>query len=289
MLHGVNLMFHAEYSGDVPSEDALIISLKTREVATPMTTETQRSFEKTVMQHLKNQLVKVNVTILDVKVTGQIITKDNNFHSKRALQRDNDDQVENRPSSTIDVSTSINGQYRPPPDIDYSSTIEDAMDAEPRDLERSLKRSDRYFEIVESLSSKKDETIDLQNDALAPSQDVSNSNTLVITFVSVILVFLVFVFGTWCWRRRQRKNRNAATTAIVHESDLLQERRLMAHAVLGPNIPVSSSIANPYPVPVTNKFYVAGHFQDRDTNGYSSESNPALGDGSFLSITSRPF
>ena len=317
----VNLMFTSEYVGDIPVENPRIISLKTREVPTPMTNATQRAFEMTVMRYLSKQLIKKNITILDVKITGQNIRNFNDVHSARALQRDNDDQVENRPGSTLDVSTNINGQYRPPPDIDYSSSVEDAMDADPQDMEQSLKRSDRYFEIVESTSSEKDKSVDSPKEERPTPEGASSSNTLLIVFICVIVVFFVFVCGTWYWRRRQRKRRKFAGQSFVQDSKVLQEKKSFwgriakskksfrdtfatADAIWDESAPVvdsSSSKTASYNVQYSDhdhytgsRYYddpdrhVAEQFQEIGTYGYSSQFNPEWGPDHYRSELSNP-
>ncbi|KAI2507035.1 hypothetical protein MHU86_7420 [Fragilaria crotonensis] len=225
ITRSVNLMFDSTYVGDMPVEDVRIISLDSRVVATPMTNATQRVFEMVVMKYLQKELSKKNVTILDVQITGQDIKVGDDAAAGRLLQRDTNGDDASRPASTIDVSTNINGQYRPPPEIDYSSSVEDAIGAKPQDLDQSLKRADTYFEIVEGVSSKKDPSKDNEAEFTPPYESTSSSNALLIVLLSLLGVFLLFVSCTWYLRRRQRRRRRFAGPSFVQDSEVLQEKK----------------------------------------------------------------
>ena len=310
----VNRMFNSKYVGDMPVEDKRTISLNSRVVATPMTNTTQRAFELVVMRYVQEELSKKNLTILDVQITGQDIRLQDDTSAGRILQRDSNEDGASRPASTIDVSANINGQYRPPPDIDYSSSVEDAFDAKPQDLDQSLKRSDTYFEIIESISSKKEASSSIQSEVTPPPASASNSNTLLIVLLCLVGVFLLFVSCTWYLRRRQKRRRRFIGPSFVQDSEVLQEKKSLfggfgkgkqsimdayttADVVWAGSTPISgysqtksSMYGNPQSMGFVESRYsddpekrVAEQFQDEGTYGYDSPSPSAGGHDSYRS------
>jgi hypothetical protein len=152
ITESLNLQFAAGYVGDMPVESGRIITLSFASEVAPMTNATLRNFETAIMGYLQTELTKQNVTLLNVHVDGQDVRSGDGGKKGRYLQRDDSDGATARPTSTIDVSTNINGQYRPPPEIDYAAVVEDAIDAKPQDMEQSLKRADTYFSIMQGVS-----------------------------------------------------------------------------------------------------------------------------------------
>lgn len=312
ITRSVNLMFAAKYVGDMPVENKRTISLNARVVATPMTNTTQRTFEMVVMRHLQKKLSEKNVTILDVQISGQNIRAGDDIAAGRRLQRDSTEDDESRPASTIDVSTNINGQYRPPPDIDYSSELDDAIDGEPQNMDQALKRSDTYFEIVEGISSKEEALTSTQTENTPPPESASSSNMLLIVLISLLAVFLLFVFCTWYLRRRQRRRRRFNGPSFVQDSEVLQGKKSIfggfakgkqsimdayatADVVWAGSAPItghsqSKSPNNPYSVRFEDSPYyddpekrAAEQFQDEGAYGYSSRSISAGGHESYRS------
>jgi hypothetical protein len=245
--------------------------------ATPMSEKTKETFELVLMKYLQKDMGK-QVTILDVHTTDQKVNIASNVTTRRYLQRENDDETSSRPVSTIEVSVNINGQYRPPPEIDYSGVVEDAMDSNPQDFEQSLRREDKYFEIIESVKAQKEETRDSNREDTPPPESPSGGNILVIIFVCLIVAFIAFVCGTIYYRRRQRKNKKFSRSSFVQDSKLLKEKKSLfggfgkggksimdaysdADAVWAEKVPISSS-THVYQPSLNDDVYPASQYRD---------------------------
>lgn len=227
ITESLNLQFTAGYIGDMPVESGRIISLTFASEVAPMTNTTLRNFETAIMGYLQTELTKKNVTLLDVHVDGQEIRSGDGGKKGRYLQRDDSAGATDRPTSMIDVSTNINGQYRPPPEIDYAAVVEDAIDAKPQDMEQSLKRADTYFSIMQTVSSKPKGSEETQSE-IAPSStqtQSSNTNVLLIVLLSLLAALVLFVCGPLCWRRRRRKRKKFTGTSFVQDSAVLQGKK----------------------------------------------------------------
>jgi len=189
-----------------------------------MPTESQDNLEMALLEYLAPNLATKNITILEVSINDIRFKALENVtsNSSRLLQRGDDDVV--KPAATIDVTTNVNGQYRPPPEIDYSGVVEDAIDADPQQLEQSIRRKDTYFQILESIDSKPATTDESAPEITPPSALQTTSATLVVILICSIAAFVLFVGGTLYYRRKMRK-RARMTNLFVEESELLKKPR----------------------------------------------------------------
>ena len=114
--------FQAEYDGDLPIQTEMLISLGGN-FTSGLSDEELLYFQAITQAYLKDHLSRLGVDVLNVglqSVEG----------GARLLQRNNDDD-EVRPSGgSVDIATTIDGAYRPPPDVDFSAVVEAAIDAE---------------------------------------------------------------------------------------------------------------------------------------------------------------
>lgn len=224
----VNLQFQARYVGDIPVISGMTFKLNSDIVASGMSNSTKNKLEMALIIFLQKEMEKKNVTILNVQITDQVVKTGHQVSNDRYLQRDNDDATSGRPVSTIDISTNIAGQYRPPPDIDFTAVVEDAIDANPQELEQSIKRSDTYFDIYQSIETEPITTGESNSElAVSPQMDSSASTTtiLIAILVGTLGAFVLFVCGTYYWKKRERKRQKFSGASFVHESLVLQEQR----------------------------------------------------------------
>jgi hypothetical protein len=221
----VNLQFQAQYVGDIPVDSGVKIMLHANAIAEAMSGDNQKKFEVALVQFLKSNLDKLDVTVLDVKVTDQVVeTVEGGV--RRFLQRADDDAVTS-PSTTISVSTNIVGEYRPPPEIDFSGVVDDAIDANNKDMEQAIKREDTYFEIFESIEATAVITDDSNKDVEPPITPVESSNlTMILTIVLVCAISALFLFVcvTLYLKRKRRKRARFHVNPIVEDSALLDKR-----------------------------------------------------------------
>ena len=220
----VGLLFETHYVGEKPGEATAVIAVYSKSQATIMSNTTQDNFEQSIMEFLQDSHRARNITILDVQVIDQVLIIGDNTSQSRFLQREEDDDPSSfKPASTVEVSVNVVGEYRPPPEVDFSGVVEDAIDAEPQALEKSIRRSDEYFDIFEKIKVLSSPSNITDVPTPSPSGDNSAAKALAAVFTLLLVGFAVFL-GYFYYRRRQ-KNNVIDAEVFVEESGLLQEKR----------------------------------------------------------------
>mmetsp|Transcript_10762 Transcript_10762/g.15845 ORF Transcript_10762/g.15845 Transcript_10762/m.15845 type:complete len:841 (+) Transcript_10762:245-2767(+) len=213
---GVNTLFDAHYGGETPVQTNLNLTLTTSSVAAEMPNATANAFEMAVLNFLKEKMKGTAIKVLDAEVTAQAV------RNVRYLARD-DDSVNGRPMATLDISTIIVGEYRPPPQIDFSGVVEDAIDADEQSFDEEIRRADEFFEVYDSIDVVENVTKPLEiPDTQENSQSIST--TLIIILVAVLVGFFIFV-GGYCYHRKKAKKRKGFDDTFVKGSDALKEER----------------------------------------------------------------
>ena len=217
----LNILFEARYVGNKPGETTQTIAMHSSQVASKMTNSTQENLELAIAKFLQERAQSAYV--LDVKVNSQILRVGDNSTVSRLLQREGDDDgVIATPASTVEVSVNVVGDYRPPPEVDFSGVVEDAIDADPQDFDRAVRRSDEYFEIFESIERLSTPTPDKTEIPPSPERSNTTSLTVVLT-LSIFSLILVVVCAFFC---RNKRKQPTYMDPFVEESELLQEKRM---------------------------------------------------------------
>ena len=192
----VNLEFQAKYVGDLAVVQTTTFVLGSNSSLEEMTANQTTSFENAITDFLVAPLMKKGVIPLGVKVTSQANTGGGNG---RRL-----DRRAQRSGGSINIATTITGEYRPPPDVDFDSAVNDAFDSDSKDLEKRINRADTYFEVVNSVKVATTEKAPEQ--VYTPIVPKARGFPIVIVAVAAgIFVLLGVLFLLWCLKRRKKR------------------------------------------------------------------------------------
>jgi hypothetical protein len=223
---GINLnlaQFDALYDGEVPVQSDVIISLNGNFTA-GLSAPELRYFEAITRAYLNDQLSKMGVSVLNVAV-GSI-------NERRSLQRNDDDEVLSS-STSIDISTVIDGSYRPPPEIDFSAVVEDAIDAEDGGYQDDLTngRRDVPQEIIDevgafqTVTGVQAEAVSKQTSPTPPPTIAAikegGSATPIILGVVLGLIAVFFLFFLW-YCRKLRKKRSREESQYIYDENAME-------------------------------------------------------------------
>lgn len=191
----------ANYDGDVVVRTEVVISMNGN--FTDNLSESEMQYFQAISQaFLKAQLSEKGIDILDV------MAQESGNGKARFLQRSNDDITGS--SSSIDVGTVIDGAYRPPPEIDFSAVVEDALDADGgaqfrddlangrRDIPPEIRKKAGAFQTVTSVNATA-----LRVDTNTEPKSSGSSTMAILGGVLGALFALLIV--VWCRCRRKRK------------------------------------------------------------------------------------
>ena len=194
----------ADYDGDIAVQSEIVVSLKGNFTAGLSDSEVEY-FQAIARAYLKDQLAHLGVDILDVEASQST--------RQRFLQRDGNDVAGS--ASTIDVTTIVDGAYRPPPEIDFGGTVEDALGAGGgtqfrddlvsgrRDIPEDIAKKAGALKTVTSVQSKA-----TTQETIAPSRDgtTGNSDSAILGGVMGILIVL-FLLTVRCYCKRRKKGK----------------------------------------------------------------------------------
>ena len=208
----VNRVFQALYVGNKPVSNSLEVELRSSQMVEEMTDLQKEAFANATLAFLRGPLEAQNVSLLCVRVNGQSVRSLDN-EANRRLQRSDDDAVQSTASSSLSVSTTITGEYRPPPYVDFNEAVSDAIDGDPTGYEGEIKRSDEYFEVydaVEKLKAKEDNVAVGADKVLAPPEASAKPFSQTPGFIILIAVLIgcVLLCGIYFLGRSRQKNRN---------------------------------------------------------------------------------
>mmetsp|Transcript_26307 Transcript_26307/g.39836 ORF Transcript_26307/g.39836 Transcript_26307/m.39836 type:complete len:1225 (+) Transcript_26307:161-3835(+) len=197
--------FKSTYVGEFPVWSLIDIQLK-GEFDRELSRSEQEYFEVITRAFLNDQLAERGIDVLGVTVEEQEIIG-------RRLQRTDDDEGPTR--GTIDISTLIDGSYTPPPHIDFTGELEDALNADDgaayqadlvngrRDIPEDIIDIEDTFHLITEIDAKPQESL------VPLSYTSSGSSTVPILVGSLCGLLLLFVIVIFCMFRRKKANRRA--------------------------------------------------------------------------------
>jgi hypothetical protein len=202
----------ANYDGDIPVQSEVVISLQGN-FTTGLSDSELKYFQAIARAYLKAKLADIGVDILDVQAS----------HSghERFLQRSDDDNTGS--ASSIDVSTIVDGSYRPPPEIDFGGAVDDALGAEGgnefrddlvsgrRDIPEEIVKNAGALKTVTAVEAKV-----INQSTVAPAHEGTGGNSAE-AILGVVLGFLLvaFLITLWYYRRRRKIGRKFGQVASV--------------------------------------------------------------------------
>jgi len=212
----INLEFQAQYVGDRPAEQGTKFTLGSDSPLRKMTPAQSAAFENAIFDFLVGPLKEKGVVPLSVKVNSQVIHGNGD---KRRLGT----RRQQSSGGSIDISTSITGEYRPPPEVNYDGVVSDALDASNPDLQQRINRADKYFEVINSVEAVSD--TGPSGGTKATMAQTSTNSIPVVPVVAGIGGFFVVAFLFWCLKR-YRKNQELKkwNQQLNLDSDVLDSR-----------------------------------------------------------------
>jgi hypothetical protein len=208
----LNFEFQSQYVGDLPVEQETTFLLESDTNFVDMTADQAIAFEHAITSFLEAPLKAQGITPLGVKVIGQELSRD-----ERDGQRYGGRHRQLNSIRSINIATSITGEYRPPPEVDFDGVVSDAIDADNPALEERIRRSDKYFEIVNAVTS---------TAANKPPQGTEfvpeAKNVPIVTVTTAIGVILTFLFLIFCFvKRRKQREKDQWNQHLNLKSDVL--------------------------------------------------------------------
>ena len=236
-----NDSFGIQYSGDKSLDTTQVITLNGVPPAKMGESETKH-FQQVSMRYLNSTLAqKNNVDILLVKISNQKILKPSdtlNDNNRRLVL-----------SSSLEITTVVTGKHRPPPEIDFSALVTEAVNEDSIELVQELKKPQliiendeeieiSYFKHVESVISRTHITISPSLSptisSLSPTTETiihpqANGSSTGATIKAVMLFFAIvgcvlsILFASyWIWNSKKKKNVMASYE--YYEKDRLSAR-----------------------------------------------------------------
>jgi len=213
----ITSFFDIHYVGYLPVETSLKVLLHSESHARKMANDTTEAFQTAAADFLQDKLIEQNIAVLEIEVTQQSVTGSN-----RRLQTDDGSYIH---TSSLEITSSILGEYRPPPEKDFSGIIEDAIDSDMHDFEEAIRRSDEFFEIYNSIEANVIVPHNLVV-AHAPSRRkrTSNSTTMTLTIILAVAItgFLLLVVGFYYYKKKSKEQEKFNDT-FFQESSVLKE------------------------------------------------------------------
>ena len=226
--------FITEYSGDKSLDTTQVITLNGVPPAEMGESETQY-FQKVSKRYLSSTLAQNNdVDILSLEISDQkIITTSGTMNgSNRRLVA----------SSSLEITTVVTGKHRPPPEIDFSALVSEAVNEDSTELVKELRKPEviiekeeeveiSYFKNVESVTSR---TFVTTSPSLSPTTETvtypqakgSSTGTtmkaVMISFGIVGGVLSVLFVSYWIWNSKKKKS--IMSSYDYHEKDGLTAR-----------------------------------------------------------------
>ena len=220
----VNRRFQAQYVGNIPVSNDFTVELVADTAISEMTESQKRAFERATLKFLSGPLDALNISVLGATVSFQSVTSipvGNSTESAvtgrtqdRLLQRDGSAPS----SSSLTVSTTVTGEYRPPPYIDFDEAVEDAIDADPGGYEQRIKREDKSFEVykgIESIRSRNNATKEVVAPRVREQSQPFVQSTWFIVVICVAAGAVVLVVLFLLGRRKEDKSSDFAATGIL--------------------------------------------------------------------------
>mmetsp|Transcript_2534 Transcript_2534/g.3863 ORF Transcript_2534/g.3863 Transcript_2534/m.3863 type:complete len:1190 (+) Transcript_2534:56-3625(+) len=198
-------IFEADYVGEIPVQSVVVVELE-GDFNQKLSVGEQEYFETITRAFLNDQLSQREIKILNVVVEDQKL-------QNRRLQRTDDDEGPSRGS--IDISTLVDGSYTPPPNIDFSGVIEDALNADDgtayqedlvngrRDMPEDLRDEMAAFQNVLAVETKSE----LPSTNVDAASDTSGSPVVPILVGSLCGLLVLFVLVVFCTLRRKKANK----------------------------------------------------------------------------------
>jgi len=219
ITRGINSLFDTQHVGYVPVETGLKILLSSESTPRKMTNNTTKAFQQAAFEFLQDKLVEQNIAVLGLEVTQQSVT--GNTHH---LQAEDDDTVASTLTSSLEIFSSILGEYRPPPEVDFSGVVEDAIDADVDDFEEAIRRSDEFFELYNSIEIDvvSPNSLVLSRAPGERKQSTKTAMTLTIVLAVAITGFLLLLLGFFFYKKKSKEQEKFNDT-FFQESSVLKE------------------------------------------------------------------
>lgn len=200
----------AKYDGDILIESEILVILEGN--FTSLTADERLYFEEVTQAYLFDQLVVKGVNILGVYVLQQSLAK-----IRRKLQRS---------SSTLILATTITGEYRPPPDVDFDSAVTDALDSDSEKQYRDeLSSGGRVrpeglptFADIQNSYAKKNSTA---SPTASPTDDGNEGHSLRTIAISAGCVVILLLLRLYWWMRSRRRRKSL--TILYHNGGVLKD------------------------------------------------------------------
>jgi hypothetical protein len=211
--------FDAQYVGDRPLESQIIVTLEGN-FEKELSDEERAYYEEVTEAYLLDQLATMKVNVLGVSVSGQDVV----------------DGKGRRLKSQLNLATTITGEYRPPPDVDFDGVVTDALDAGGGEKYRDdLSSGGRVrpeglptFAEIQNSYTERTTTSSPTTALLGSSESGDTNSTLMAIVVSVGSVAVLLALGLFCWiRRRQRRSKTATGEIWDHNGGLLDKKTSM--------------------------------------------------------------
>lgn len=209
----------ADYAGDVPVDTGMVISLGGN-FSSVFTEDEVAYLEEVTLEYLTRQLDGQDVNILGVSVTAQEVQ---NATGTRRLQRDESSQQ----SSSISVSTTITGEYRPPPYVDFPAAVEDAIDANngqayKDDLTNGVRERPGELDAFLKVTSVSAEST-APREPIPPPIEKSGSNIPMIVGIVCGVMLLLAAFVWFLCRRRKRDGTEFGEDGVFFDDGNMME------------------------------------------------------------------
>lgn len=199
--------FDAQYVGDRPLESQIIVTLEGN-FEKDLSDEERAYYEEVTEAYLLDQLAAMKVNVLGVSVSGQNVV--------------NVDGQGRRLKSQLNLATTITGEYRPPPEVDFDGVVTDAIDAGGGEQYRDdLSSGGRVrpeglptFAEIQTSYTKRTTTSSPSTAIQDSSESGDTNSTIMVVVVSVALASVLLALGLLWWIRRSKRRSKTATGEI---------------------------------------------------------------------------
>lgn len=165
-LSVANSQMGLQYVGEIPSVVRTVITLSGNNFKNRMVSQQTLSFEQTVKAFLQNEFGSISVKINDVKVEDQSLVR-----RRKLRKRSHSPIKEAKPD--FEITTTISGEYIPPPDIDFSATVDESFSKNGQLFVQGVSKMD-FFEGVTGVETDSVSTNQENND-ITSTQSISTS------------------------------------------------------------------------------------------------------------------
>ena len=213
----LNFEFESQYVGDLPLEEQTNFTLKSDTNFNEMTADQAIAFEDAIIGFLEAPLKAHGITHLGVKVVGQDLSGDE-WDGERYSDRQR--QLNNIRS--INIATAITGEYRPLPEVDFDGVVSEAIDADTPELEKRIRRSDPYFEIVNSVTAETASKPGSEFAQVGKRETKNQINVAIIAAMAAIGGILTFMLLILCFvQRKKQREKDKWNQHLNLDSDVL--------------------------------------------------------------------